>query len=68
MDKFSDGFSNKSYDDLLNEYAGESLVGKSNRHQEEKAPSSERAKQTPVKRDFGEIPFAKGQRKSPMLL
>lgn len=28
MDKFSDGFSHKSYDDLLNEYAGESLKSK----------------------------------------
>lgn len=28
MDKFSDGFSHKSYDDLLDEYAGESLKSK----------------------------------------
>lgn len=65
MDKFSDGFSNKSYDDLLNEYAGESLVGKSNRHQEEKAPSSERAKQAPVKRDFGENTVRQRTEKKP---
>lgn len=28
MSKFSDGFSDKSYEDLLNEYAGDSLPGK----------------------------------------
>lgn len=34
MDKFSDNFSNKSYDDLLNEYAGESITSKvSGRHE-----------------------------------
>lgn len=34
MDKFSDDFQSKSYDDLLNEYAGESITSKvSNRHE-----------------------------------
>lgn len=35
MDKFSNDFSNKSYDDLLNEYAGESLTSKVNNRQEQ---------------------------------
>lgn len=42
MDKFSDGFSNKSYEDLLNEYAGDSLTGKTtSRREQPKANTSE---------------------------
>lgn len=53
MDKFSDGFSNKSYDDLLNEYAGESLVSKVNQHHEEvKAQERAKATQAPKQNDF----------------
>ncbi len=48
MDKFSDGFSNKSYDDLLDEYAGESLVSKVNKHHEQ-VKEQERAKKSEVK-------------------
>lgn len=35
MDKFSNDLSNKSYDDLLNEYAGESIQSKVNARQEQ---------------------------------
>lgn len=35
MNRFSDGFSDSSYEDLLNEYAGESLGSKASRPQEE---------------------------------
>lgn len=42
MDKFSNDFSNKSYDDLLNEYAGESLTSKvSSRQEQQKEHSAE---------------------------
>lgn len=34
MDKFTDGFFDKSYDDLLNEYAGESITSKTNAKRE----------------------------------
>lgn len=43
MNKFSDGFSDNSYEDLLNEYAGESLGSKSPRRTENK--------ETPPKRE-----------------
>lgn len=47
MDKFSNDFSNKSYDDLLNEYAGESLTSRANtRREQQKADAPRSAKQT----------------------
>lgn len=47
MDKFSDDFSNKSYEDLLNEYAGDSLTSKTGSRREQ--PTN---RETP-KRDAG---------------
>lgn len=48
MDKFSDDFQSKSYDDLLNEYAGESITSKvSSRHEQsvkQAAPKKEESK------------------------
>lgn len=48
MDKFSDNFLSKSYDDLLNEYAGESITSKvSGRHEQpvkQAAPKKEESK------------------------
>ncbi len=50
MNKFNDGFSNGSYDDLLEEYAGGALSGKSNRKESDERktiPSQESSKKTP---------------------
>ena len=48
MDKFSNDFSSKSYEDLLDEYAGESITSKaSTRHEQPKAEAPK-----PQKREF----------------
>lgn len=51
MDKFSDGFSNKSYEDLLEEYAGENLVNQHHakvRAEEEKKLAEQRKAPAPT--------------------
>ncbi|MGN1160904.1 MAG: endolytic transglycosylase MltG, partial [Candidatus Fimenecus sp.] len=57
MNKFSDGFSDNSYEDLLNEYAGESLGSK----------NTERAKgQTSAAASHGDIPVKRAPQKEPV--
>ena len=48
MNKFSDGFSDNSYEDLLNEYAGDSLGSSQAKKTEPKKPEPQKAPQ-PVK-------------------
>ncbi|MCH5189339.1 MAG: endolytic transglycosylase MltG [Oscillospiraceae bacterium] len=50
MDKFSDDFSNKSYEDLLNEYAGDSLTSKVNSRREQ--PTASKSAKTDTGRDI----------------
>ena len=51
MNNFSDGFDDKSYEDLLNEYAGEVLGSKSSKHSaEEPVKKSSAVRNTEVKR------------------
>lgn len=50
MNKFSDGFSDNSYEDLLNEYAGDSLGSNQAKKSEVKKPETPKVKKTaPVK-------------------
>ena len=46
MNKFSDGFSDNSYEDLLNEYAGESLGSKASKQAEKKVTNPVTPKKT----------------------
>lgn len=50
MDKFSDGFSDKSYEDLLNEYAGESLGNKTGRQSDTRNATASGQKRQPIRR------------------
>ena len=50
MDKFSDDFSNKSYEDLLNEYAGDSLTSKTGSRREQ--PTESKPAKTDTSRDI----------------
>lgn len=53
MDKFSNDFSSKSYDDLLNEYAGEGLTSKTNtRYEQQKADVPKPAKKAEPQRNY----------------
>lgn len=49
MNRFSDGFSDKSYEDLLNEYAGESLGNKS-RQTDTKSSAASGQRSQPIRR------------------
>lgn len=57
MDKFNDGFSDNSYEELLNEYAGESLGNKSVRRPQEKenASSQKRAAASPKRKTDADL-------------
>ncbi len=54
--KFSDGFSDKSYEDLLNEYAGESLGNKSSRQTDAKSTAASGQKRQPIRRTTQSAP------------
>lgn len=62
MDKFSDGFSNKSYEDLLNEYSGESLTSKTGNRSD--ANKSESPKETVRKKETGNDIYSKSPKSS----